>query len=471
MEIFFSHAPAWVLASYWMAASVTVAYMCWKLAARRYLFSPYSIVVLTFAFALLIVAPFQYNSEAWAVLGRPNAAPFWQYLDLSIGVNAAGFALIVATMWWVERRPKPPHHPPFIRRPPQIPIAAVAVALTCGVVIFLGCLAVVGTIPLFGDRTVFNSQPSLRPVYNFANYLILFTTSAVVVWSFITRSWRYSFLVLAGLTCMFFTGGRTSFLSVVELILLMWLYLRYRSRPLRATAVLAAGLGFVAIGGLFLASFRTGSEFDIASSLRTALYGNTFSDVRDGAYVASAWDRYMSAEGLDGNTYLAGLMSFIPSSVSVFRESWSWGYFTTSSLFGFTDHYGFRGGWSLEMYMNFGPAGVISAALACGWILGRLESLFHRGVVLGHADWYPNAYTWSWLGYGLFTVLIASSATYNLYSLVLIIGMLWIISKVRESIHRALGLDRRLGAKLSEPMMGYNLPLPQTEKPSGERTP
>ena len=319
MEIFFSYAPAWVLASYWIAATFVVMYICWKLVTRHYLFSPYSIVVFTFAFALLVVAPFQYNSEAWSVLGRPNAAPFWPYLNLSIGVNASGFALVVATMWWVERRAKPPKHPPFVRRPPQIPITAVAFALSCGIVVFMGCLAVVGTIPLFGDRTVFNTQPSLRPLYNFANYLILFTTSVVVVWSFISRSWRYSLLILAGLTCMLFTGGRTSFLSVVELILLMWLYLRYRGRPLRATSVVAAGLGFVAVAGLFLASFRTGSEFDVASSLKTALYGNTFSDVRDGAYIASAWDRFMSTEGLGGNTYLAGLMSFIPSSLSDFK--------------------------------------------------------------------------------------------------------------------------------------------------------
>lgn len=436
MSIFFSYAPAWVLAAYWVAVTVTVLYAWWKLAKRRYLFSPYTIVVFTFAFALLVVAPFQYNDAAWQVLNRPTALPYFPYLDLSIGVNAFGFALIVP-------------------KPPLIAISTVALALLAGIVIFLGCLVIVRTIPLFGDRTVFNSALSLRPVYNFANYLILFTTSVVIVWSFISRSGRYVLLIVAGLVCMLFTGGRTSFLSALELIVIMWVYGRFRARAFRGTGVIVGLLAGLALLGLFLASFRTGGEFDPSNAVDVALYGNTFSDVRDGAYIASAWDRLFATESLGGNTYLAGLMSFIPSSVSDFRETWSWGYFTTNSLFGFTDHYGFRGGWSLELFMNFGVAGVIIGALACGWLLGRLESMFHVGVVLDRARWYPNAYLWSWLGYGVFTVLIASSATYNLYSLILVIALLWVMSMVRRGIHKALGITHRETFDTSRPMSGY----------------
>lgn len=440
MSLFFTYASDSAIIAYWIAVGVTVLYTGWKLTHRKYIFSPYTIVVYTFAFALLIVAPYQYNDAAWQVLNRPAAAPFFPYLDLSVGVNAMGFAIVMVSMWWTESRPIAPRRPPFVPKPPFIAISTVAFVLTVGVLVFAGCLAAVGTIPLFGDRTVFNTAQSIRPIYNFANYLILFTTSVLIVWSFINRSRRYIPIVLIGLLCMLATGGRTSFLSAAQLAFLMWIYGRSVGRTLRATWITFGGLAGFAIVALFLAAFRTGSDFDLAGAVDTALYANTFSDVRDGAYIASAWDRYMGMDSLEGNTFLAGIMSFLPSSVSEFRTTWSWGYFTTSTLFGFTDHYGFRGGWSFEMFMNFGVPGVIVAALACGWLLGRLESMFHAGVVLGRAAWYPNAYTWSWIGYGIFTVLIASSATYNLYSLVIIIAVLWFLTQVRAGLRRNLNI-------------------------------
>ncbi len=342
-----------------------------------------------------------------------------------------------------------------MRRPPRIAVTTVSTALVLGILVFLACLASVRAIPVFGDRTVFNESASIRPVYNFANYLIFFTTSVLVVWSFITRSRRYALLIGVALLCIFATGGRTSLFAVLELIALMAVYRRFQGQPRKATGLIVGFLAVFGVAGLFLASFRAGGTFHLGGVLDAALYGNTFSDVRDGAYIAQGWDLRMAGESLGGNTYLAGLMSFIPSSLSSFRETWSWGYFTTSSLFGWQDHYGFRGGWSLEMYMNFGFAGVVIAALAAGWLMGRLESMFYAGVVRDQADWYPNAYLWSWLGYGLFTVLIASSATYNLYSLVGVVTLMFFLSLLRQAMHRRLGIDKRGTIDLDAPMMGY----------------
>lgn len=457
MGLFFAYAPGWVLAAYFLAAALTVGYVIWKYSRRGYLFSPYTIVIFTFAFALLVVAPFQYDDQAWQVISSTlTASSFVDYLNLSIGVNSFGFAIIIATVWFVESRKQERRTPPLVPKPPLIAITTVAVALGLGILVFAACVAAVGAIPLFGGRTVFNTAESLRPVYNFANYLIFFTTSVLVVWSFLARSRRYVLLILLGITCILFTGGRTSLFAVLQLVILMWVYRRFQGRTRRATGAIVAALSVFVVAGLFLASFRAGGEFQLSGLLDTALYGNTFSDVRDGAYVAAGWDERMSGESLNGNTYLAGLMSFIPSSLSSFRETWSWGYFTTSSLFGWDDHYGFRGGWSLEMFMNFGVAGVVLAALACGWLLGRLEGMFYAGVVRDQAAWYPNAYLWSWLGYGVFTVLIASSATYNLYSLLLVVALLTVLSLIRRGLHKQLGIDRRGNIDLDVPMMAYS---------------
>jgi len=466
MHVFFERAPDWVLVPYWVAVAVVIAYLARKFARRGYVVSPYTIVVCTFAFTLLVVGPFQYNDQAWLALGRSYAAAFWPYLDISMAVNALGFSIVVLTMWMVEGRATPRKSPPLVSRPPFIAVPVVAATLVLGMLVFTACLAVIGTIPLFGNRTAFNAAPALRPVYNFANYTIQFTTSVLVVWSFIARSRRYAVLILAGLACMLLTGGRTPLLATVELILVMWLYGRFRGNTRRATVALVIGLAGVAIGGLWLSSFRQGGDFNLAHAAESALYANTFSDIRDGAYVLSAWDWRLSNAPLGGTTYLAGLMSFIPSSVSDFRESWSWGYFTTSTLFGYSDHYGFRGGWSLEMFMNFGVAGIVLGALACGWLLGRLEALFRIGVVEDAGRWYPTAYVWSWVGFGVFSVLIASSGTYNLYSLVLILALLRFMTLVRQGLHFSIGIDRRGMRNLSVPMMGYDtadlgIPLPR----------
>lgn len=456
MALFFTYASFATIAAYWGAAAMTVLYTVWKLRARQYLVSPYTIVIYTFAFALLIIAPFQYDDRAFQVISsKLIAASYYPYLDLSIGVNAVGFVIFMAALWFIESRKQQRHTPPLVSRPPLIAITTVSTALILGILVFVACLASVRAIPVFGDRTVFNEAASLRPVYNFANYLIFFTTSVLVVWSFITRSRRYVILIAVALLCIFATGGRTSLFAVLELIALMAIYRRFQGQPRKATGLIVGLLAVFGVAGLFLASFRAGGQFQLSGVIDAALYGNTFSDVRDGAYVAQGWDLRMAGESLGGNTYLAGLMSFIPSSLSTFRETWSWGYFTTSSLFGWQDHYGFRGGWSLEMFMNFGFAGVVVAALVAGWLMGRLEAMFYTGVVRDQGSWYPNAYLWSWLGYGLFTVLIASSATYNLYSLVGVVALMLLLSLLRQAMHQRLGIDRRGTIDFEAPMMGY----------------
>jgi hypothetical protein len=221
---------------------------------------------------------------------------------------------------------------------------------------------------------------------------------------------------------MLATGGRTSLLSVIELIVMLAVYRRHGQSSLRSTSVLTLSFLIVGLLGIFLAAFRAGGQLALVDVLTSVAYGNTFSDVRDGAFILSGWQSVHAGELLSGRTYAAGLLSFIPSSMSEFRTEWSWGYFTTEELLGYENHYGFRGGWSLEAYLNFGVPGVILFALACGWILGRLEGSFHAGFIAQRQELYPSAYAQGWLGYSVFTVLIASSATYNLYTILALFG-------------------------------------------------
>ncbi|APS29389.1 hypothetical protein NC16_06490 [Pectobacterium brasiliense] len=104
-------------------------------------------------------------------------------------------------------------------------------------------------------------------------------------------------------------------------------------------------------------------------------FGNSFSDLRDFAWVYSYWDR----EYLMGKTQLAGLLAFVPSSISDFRQDWNIGRWT-ASLVGFDPniHPGLRMGFFGESYFNFGYLGVFLFGLVSGGILGRQDKILEK---------------------------------------------------------------------------------------------
>ncbi|GIO12254.1 hypothetical protein J19TS2_18090 [Cohnella xylanilytica] len=100
------------------------------------------------------------------------------------------------------------------------------------------------------------------------------------------------------------------------------------------------------------------------------LYGNNFSDLRDFAWVLSGWDK----EFLYGKTELAGIMSFIPSSVSSLRDEWGLGEVTTRIIGYSSDtHPGLRPGIFGEAFLNFGYVGVVSFGFIYGFAIYKLH--------------------------------------------------------------------------------------------------
>lgn len=89
--------------------------------------------------------------------------------------------------------------------------------------------------------------------------------------------------------------------------------------------------------------------------------------------------------------------------------------------------------------MNFGPLGVVAFASIGGWILGSLESVFFHGVVRRSISEYPESYAASWLPYVVFTVSIASSATYNLYTLAALSVVVAVMNALKSGM--AVGLE------------------------------
>ncbi len=79
---------------------------------------------------------------------------------------------------------------------------------------------------------------------------------------------------------------------------------------------------------------RKGIEnINLIETLDSILYGNTFSDLRDGAFILYGYDAKYD-DFLYGKTYIADILSFLPKSKIEFRQIWSYGLFTTTTLFG-----------------------------------------------------------------------------------------------------------------------------------------
>jgi hypothetical protein len=93
------------------------------------------------------------------------------------------------------------------------------------------------------------------------------------------------------------------------------------------------------------------------------VYGNTFSDLRDFAWVLSSWNH----KPFYGKTYASAFISFIPTTYSSFRTKWGIGR-VTAKLGGFVPkfHPGLRPGAFGEPYLNFGIPGVILMGILLG---------------------------------------------------------------------------------------------------------
>lgn len=89
------------------------------------------------------------------------------------------------------------------------------------------------------------------------------------------------------------------------------------------------------------------------SILNKILYANTFSDIRDGAFILYGMEK-LKITFLYGKMYLADFLSFIPAEFLKYRETYSYSNFTTKSLFEWHGHYGLRGGLFIAPYINFG---------------------------------------------------------------------------------------------------------------------
>lgn len=223
----------------------------------------------------------------------------------------------------------------------------------------------------FDLRAYTFANPSLRPVaLIISNYSIVIASHCLA--RYIDLRERILLLCTLALTLgLVFFGARGNLVAIyISVLLCYFVWLRNRLSLLRMGAVIVA----ITIFGFYLGNVRSG-DYSVgaffASFLDAIFYGNTFSDLRDFAWVYSAWNHVFWG----GKTYVAAVLSFVPRFASNFRDTWALGAKTAATA-GFDPevHPGLRPGIFGESFFNFGLPGVLAIGLMLGTVLRRVDS-------------------------------------------------------------------------------------------------
>jgi oligosaccharide repeat unit polymerase len=248
--------------------------------------------------------------------------------------------------------------------------------ISANLILFLGLFFLgitiyfqVVTDNLFSPRTFFQSNGMLRPLYNLC--LVFYPITLLVIGLRLLNKPKLRRIILFLFLIIFsaFLGTRMAILE--PMLLLFSFYCIKYNYKIKVKRIIFIGIVFI-YSTMIVLSFRSDEVqglFDSGTS-KAILYGNTFSDTRDFAYVMSYWD----FEHLKGRTYVAGIISFIPREFSKIREKWSLGIFTaTITDYNSKTFPGFRPGYFGEAFFNFGFLGVIILGIISGYVLRYVD--------------------------------------------------------------------------------------------------
>lgn len=257
----------------------------------------------------------------------------------------------------------------------QISVRLLELSALIGLVLLVYSQISFGAV--FGVRDRLFQEPSTRALFNlwYSLHVVSFGLAAIRFYQ--RRSLYVGALLAVSFTSAVVTGSRSMALLPALDVGLVYLVvfrdqLRWRVIIITAAILLAAMTA--------VTSLRTGErvssleESDIGLPLVGMLYGNTFSDLRDFAWVLSAWQQ--SGDYLYGLGYASSVLSFVPRSLSEFRERYALAIYT-NELVGIdsTEHPGLRGGKFMEPFLNFGLLGVLVVGFIAGRFLGRSTEL------------------------------------------------------------------------------------------------
>jgi len=278
---------------------------------------------------------------------------------------------------------------------------------------------------LLGARDSISESSTERPFYNIAVsvYPVFISVLGVLYLVYKKKKYLFGFLIIFGFSFIF--GSRGAAFGSLSVLIFLHIASKGRQIGWSKIVVLALTLITAVLGFGILRSGETQiSGSDIFSSL---LYGNTFSDLRDFAWVLSEWDH----ELILGKTHLAGIISFIPSGISEFRSEWALGKVTTR-IAGLTGS--FHGGLRLtifgEPYINFGLIGVMVFSFFYGYFLQEINRKIMFYIKNKHLI---EAYSMTFMTVIIFSFMI-TSGFFTIYAIFLpMIVLTWALKKRNRS--------------------------------------
>ena len=214
------------------------------------------------------------------------------------------------------------------------------------------------------------AHPAMRPFAQIvAGYSVILASHCLA--RYVDRKEKTLLVCLLLLSFGLIFFGARSFLLAIFINVLMCYFVRLRDRL--KLLWFSTIVFFLVAFGFYLGNVR-GGEYSLVqlfgSLVFLLLYGNNFSDLRDFAWVYSAWDHAFWA----GRTYLAAVTAFVPRVASEFRDTWGLGVATDLTV-GLDPevHPGLRPGSFGEAYFNFGLLGVLAVGLLLGILSRRVD--------------------------------------------------------------------------------------------------
>lgn len=409
---------------YVLAIMLFALYLLIKLINRKYIFSIFNISLFIYCFSVFISPIFYSAPEAWTALSVTDYTVYRPYLDKCLTINCLGLILTFSAMLFVE----------FSRGKKVCAVVGKQSGklheevLEYSFFVFAALWYVIvfafnGNLPLFSGRT-FYYDTGISPIYLALNELMLIYSLYFGVRLVYEKKDLLKFVV-AVLT-LIFTGNRGPVLvSVLVPTAILFIYGKSKTAGGFKNLVKLLLL-FLAVGlfGIMLGLVRNGQDFSLKEIVAELLYGNTFSDIRDGAFILKGYEAKFGNTYLYGKTYFAGIISFIPSRFSAFRVEWSYGRVTTYALFGWENHFGLRGGAVMEAYLNFGYLGILFFAILQGVLYAQLEKIFYYIFCLKNIKNRGKELLVAYVISSLNSCLICTSGMYNIYVDLLFLLML-----------------------------------------------
>lgn len=371
--------------SYLLSLVCFIIYVIKKNKNKKYLLSISNLYIVQYLFILFVIPVFAFSSVAWEkLLGASSeivSQDYYYYLLESIKLNSFGFLIFTIAMIKIEFNCK---KPVWIYKLVAISERYIITDLLKIEIVLLTILYFIivistGEIGLLGKHNITASSGIIYYLLFILQVLISMLTLFFGIYVINHRNGLIFFIL--GLVACILMGKRATLIMDILFGLIIY-YLYKKNGANNRKKVLKKALKYIVIMiicAVFMETLRSSSD-NMFSLLDNILYGNTFSDIRDGAMILFGFDNNYQKEFIYGKTYVSAILSFIPSSVLDFRYDWDWGRFSTLVLLGpaWDNHPGLRGGWSMEGYINFGIIGIIISLSISAYLYASMERYFYN---------------------------------------------------------------------------------------------